>query len=99
MKQKILYFISSPVPDAAQMAKADKLTNTKSFVCFRNALQVRSDDNPEKCDAVTGDVPEVYKVFRVIDADQPELDLPAAEPAPMAAVATEAPAPAKAKKR
>lgn len=79
-KRKILFFISGPVPTEAQEQLANELANTKTTVCFRNGLQVSSDDSLEKCDAVAGDVPARYRTPRHKDEVLPpmveELTLP-----------------------
>lgn len=99
-KKKVLFFISGPVPTAAQMAQADTITTNSRVVAFRNATQVGKDDGLERADFVCGDVPARYLVEakgwvvpQLIDFKQPELAF-GTEPepsTPMAPVTTSEP--------
>lgn len=64
MRKKILFFTVGPVATAAEAKLAGDLNAFVRAACF-----VNSTDNPEKCDAVAGAVPEVYKKagIRVIE--------------------------------
>lgn len=94
-KKKVLFFISGPVPSAEQMSQADKLTNLRQNVMFRNGLQVSDDDSLEKCDYVAGDVPKRYaeKFERIGDLQLPGLEAAPETPAAPAPVAAPSPEP------
>lgn len=53
---RILYFINGPVPTDEQLTNISPLRNAS----FRNAVNVSSEERPEACDFVMGDVPAAY---------------------------------------
>lgn len=57
MKKTILFFIEGSIPTDEERAAAEKLGTSR----FRNARLVKDSDPIEKCDAVAGAIPEIYK--------------------------------------
>lgn len=53
----ILFFIADSIPTDEERAVAEKLGTSR----FRNCRLVKDSDPIEKCDAVAGTVPEIYK--------------------------------------
>lgn len=97
-RPRVLFFILSTVPTAAQMEAAEKLG-----AVFRNAASCGETDTAEVCDAVCGAVPPHYLVERkgqkhavpqVITIDEVLIDRPA--PRTAAIVAAKVAADAKA---
>lgn len=56
----ILFFLAGMVPTPKELAEAGKL---RARVGYRNASVVNSEDAPEPCDGVAGQVPSPYKKF------------------------------------
>lgn len=68
MKRKVIFFISAPAPTAAETALAESLAKPRTQIVFRNAQHIVRGEALEKCDAVAGAVPELYKDYPREDA-------------------------------
>lgn len=92
-KAKIIYFISAPAPTPEQWEAANKLSDMKHAVVFRNISGIDSSDTVEPADFFCGDVPVMYRQRL---PKVPLIDLATVgKPAPVAPapVVTRAPAP------
>lgn len=56
--KKHLFFINGPVPNAEQLAEAEKIAG---FCCFRNATMIVPEEACEDFDFVHGEIPQQYR--------------------------------------
>jgi len=81
-KKVILFFIAGMVPTDSEREAAEKLGTAR----FRNA-RLAKNDTVEKCDEVSGLVPEIYKNVKGIKVLDVKAEEPKKETAPAAPVA------------
>lgn len=76
MKKIILFFIKGAIPTDEERAAAEKLGTYR----FRNSILVKDSDPIEKCDAVAGVIPEIYKNIEGVEILEAEAIGPAKKP-------------------